>query len=216
MSPKAHFQKEVTIDEVLKAPIISSPLGLLDCCPTTDGAAAAILCRADLASSFRSDPIFIKGIGLSVDPMLPTLRPGFDYVGFDANRNAARQAYEQAGVKNPREEIDVATVHDCFTITEMVIYEDLGFSPAGRGWEDVEAGTFTLEGDLPVNTDGGLKAFGHPVGATGLRTAHEIYKQLQGKAGLRQVNDAQIGLCHTLGGTPQVACVAILGNTKGQ
>ena len=216
MSPKAHFQREVTVEEVLKAPIIASPLGLLDCCPTTDGAAAAILCRADLASSFSSDPVYIKGIGLSVDPMLPTLRPGFDYVGFDANRNAARQAYEQAGVVDPCQEIDVATVHDCFTITELVIYEDLGFSPAGRGWEDVEAGTFTLEGDLPVNTDGGLKAFGHPVGATGLRTAYEIYKQLQGKAGPRQVKNVELGLCHTLGGTPQVACVAILGNSKGQ
>jgi acetyl-CoA C-acetyltransferase len=213
MSPKAHFRREVTVEEVLKAPIISSPLGLLDCCPTTDGAAAAILCRADLARNFRNDPIYIKGIGFSVDPVIPTMRPGFDYVGFDATRNAGRQAYEQAGIKNPRKEIDLATVHDCFTITELVIYEDLGFSPQGLGWQDVEAGTFTLEGDLPVNTDGGLKSFGHPVGATGIRTAYEIYTQLQGKAQQRQIKNAERGLCHTLGGSPQVSCVAILGNS---
>ena len=213
MSPKAHFQREVTLEEVMRAPMISWPLGLLDCCPTTDGAAAAILCRADLARSFRTDPIYIKGIGLSVDPVMPTERPGFDYLGFEANRNAARQAYTQAGIQDPRAELDLAVVHDCFTITELVIYEDLGFSPQGRGWEDVEAGTFTLEGELPVNTDGGLKSFGHPIGASGLRTTYEIYKQLQHKAGQRQVRDAELGLCHTLGGSPQVAAVAVLGNS---
>ena len=213
MSPKAHFQREVTLEEVVRAPMISWPLGLLDCCPTTDGAAAAILCRADLAHSFRADPIYIKGIGFSVDPLMPTQRPGFDYLGFEANRNAARQAYTQAGIQTPRTELDLAVVHDCFTVTELVIYEDLGFSPKGRGWEDVEAGTFTLEGELPVNTDGGLKAFGHPIGATGLRTTYEIYKQLQHKAGPRQIKDAELGLCHTLGGSPQVAAVAVLGNS---
>ncbi|MBI3744129.1 MAG: acetyl-CoA acetyltransferase [Chloroflexi bacterium] len=212
MSPKAHFQKEITMDQVLKAPIIAWPLGLFDCCPTTDGAAAAIICRADLAKRFRPDPVYIKGIGFSVDSMLPMTRPGFDYLGFEANRQAARQAYEQAGVTHPRKEIDLAVVHDCFTITEMVIYEDLGFSPKGKAPEDVKAGTFTLEGELPVNTDGGLKSFGHPVGASGLRTAYEIYKQLQNKAGPRQVKNAELGLCHTLGGPPQVACVTILGN----
>ncbi len=213
MSPKAHFQREVTVEEVMKSPMIASPLGLLDCCPTTDGAVAAIICRADLARNFRADPIYVKGIGFSTDPVLPTLRPGFDYLGFEANRNAARQAYAQAGITDPRKEIDLATVHDCFTITELVIYEDLGFSPKGRAWEDVEKGTFTLEGELPVNTDGGLKAFGHPIGATGLRTVYEVYKQLQGKAGQRQVKNAERGLSHTLGGSPQVACVAILGNS---
>ncbi len=213
MSPKAHFQKQITVDQVLKAPIIAWPLGLFDCCPTTDGAAAAIICRADLARKFRQDPIYIKGIGFSVDSMLPMTRPGFDYLGFEANRSAARQAYEQAGVRDPRKEIDLAVVHDCFTITEMVIYEDLGFTTPGMAPEEVRNGTFTLEGELPVNTDGGLKSFGHPVGASGLRTAYEIYKQLQGKAGPRQVKDAELGLCHTLGGPPQVSCVTVLGNS---
>lgn len=214
LSPKAHFRREVTAEDVMKAPIIASPLGLLDCCPTTDGAAAAILCRADLARNFRPDPIYIKGIGSSVDPMTPASRPGFDYLGFDASRNAARQAYEQAGIKDPRKELDLAVVHDCFSITELVNYEDLGFAPQGRAWEDVEAGTFTLEGELPVNTDGGLKSFGHPIGATGLRTAYEVYHQLQGKADRRQLKNAERGLCHTLGGTPQVACVVVLGNSE--
>jgi len=118
------------------------------------------------------------------------------------NRTAARQAYEQAGIKDPRKEIDLAVVHDCFTITELVIYEDIGFSTKGREKEDVEAGNFSLEGKLPVNTDGGLKCFGHPVGVSGLRMAYEIYKQLQGKAQLpaRQVKNVERGLSHTLGG----------------
>ncbi|MCH8284301.1 MAG: acetyl-CoA acetyltransferase, partial [Chloroflexi bacterium] len=211
MSPKAHFQKEITVEQVLKAPIIAWPLGLFDCCPTTDGAAAAIICRADLAKNFRADPVYIKGIGLSVDSMLPMTRPGFDYLGFEANREAARQAYEQAGIRDPRKELDLAVVHDCFTITELIIYEDLGFTERGHAPEEIRAGTFTLEGELPVNTDGGLKSFGHPVGASGLRTTYEIYHQLQGRAGPRQVKDAKLGLCHTLGGPPQVACVTVLG-----
>jgi len=202
----------VTEEQVLGAPIIAWPLGLFDCCGVTDGAAAAIICRADMAKSFRSDPIYVKGVGASVDPMLPMQRPGFDYLGIDATRNAGRQAYEQAGIKDPRKELSLACVHDCFTITELVIYEDLGFSPKGRAMEDVKAGTFTLEGELPVNTDGGLKSFGHPIGATGLRTTYEIYKQLQGKGGVRQVKNATRGLAHTLGGSPQVSCAVIVGN----
>ncbi len=212
---KAHFRRVVTIEDVLKAPIVAWPLGLYDCCGNSDGAAAAIIVRADLAKSFRSDPIYIKGIGLAQNSMMPHFEPGFDWTGFEVTRAAARQAYEQAGIKNPRAEIDLAEVHDCFTITELVIYEDLGFSEKGRAKEDVDAGTFTLEGELPVNTDGGLKCFGHPVGASGLRMSYEIYKQLQGKAGKRQIKDPKRGLAHTLGGHPQVSCVVIFGNEKG-
>ncbi len=212
LHPKAHFQREITVEQVLKAPIIAWPLGLLDCCPTTDGAAAAIICRADMAKKFRSDPVYVKGLGLSVDPMLPMSRPGFEYLGFQSNVNAARQAYEQAGVKDPLKELSVAEVHDCFTITELVICEDLGFCEKGTGKEHVDAGTFTLEGELPVNADGGLKAFGHPIGASGLRMTYEVYKQLQEKAGPRQVKNPKLGLSHNLGGPPVVACVALLGN----
>lgn len=212
LHPKAHLRREITLEQALNAPVVAWPLGLFDCCGNSDGAAAAIICRKDLAKKFRSDPVFVKGLGLSVDPMLPFFRNGFDWLGFEATRSAARQAYEQAGVKDPRKEISMAECHDCFTITELVNCEDLGFSPRGRAREDVESGFFTLEGELPVNTDGGLKSFGHPIGASGLRMAYEVYNQLQGKAGPRQLKNVELGLCHTLGGPPQVSCVVVLGH----
>ena len=215
LHPKAHLRREVTLEQVLAAPIIAWPLGLFDCCGNSDGSAAAIITRADLAKNFRPDPVYIKGIGLAVDPMLPHFRPGFDWLGFEANRKASKAAYQQAGITNPREDIDIAEVHDCFTITEMIIYEDLGFSPKGQARKDIEAGSFTLTGDLPVNADGGLKSFGHPVGASGLRMTYEVYKQLQGKAGNRQLKNVRRGLAHTLGGPPSVACVTIFGNELG-
>ena len=215
LHPKAHLRREVTLEQVLAAPIIAWPLGLFDCCGNSDGSAAAIITRADLAKNFRPDPVYIKGIGLAVDPMLPHFRPGFDWLGFEANRKASKSAYQQAGITNPREDIDIAEVHDCFTITEMIIYEDLGFSPKGQARKDIEAGSFTLTGDLPVNADGGLKSFGHPVGASGLRMSYEVYKQLQGKAGNRQLKNVRRGLAHTLGGPPSVACVTIFGKELG-
>lgn len=218
LHPKAHLRREVTLEQVLQAPIVAWPLGLFDCCGNSDGAAAAILVRADIAKKFRDDPIYLKGIGLSMDQMLPLNRPGFDWLGFEATRTAASQAYEQAGIKNPRQEIDIAEVHDCFTITELILYEDLGFSPPKGGVvQDIESGAFTLEGDLPVNTDGGLKAFGHPIGASALRMTYEVYKQLQGKAQPpeRQIKNPRLGLSQTLGGPPQVAAVAILGKELG-
>jgi acetyl-CoA C-acetyltransferase len=212
MSPKAHFQMEVTMDQVLNAPMVAEPLGRLDCCPTTDGAAAAIITNKKLAKKFRSDPIWVKGIGLAVWSEENVFIKSFDFLGFPANRAAAQQAYDQAGIKNPREEIDFASVHDCFSVTEMLIYEDLGFAKPGEGWRFIDEGICTLEGDLPVNTDGGLKSFGHPIGASGLRITYEMVKQLQGKAGPRQVKNAKIGLGHMLGGPGALACVTILGN----
>jgi len=213
LCPKAHFRRDVTLEQVVSAPPIAWPLGLFDCCPTTDGAACAIIVRAEDAKKFREDPVFIKGIGLSTNQILPHFEPDFDWTGFEMNREAARQAYEQAGVKNPRKEISMAEVHDCFSITELVDYEDLGFSPKGRAKEDIDAGTFTLEGELPIQPDGGLKSFGHPIGASGLRMVYECYKQLQGKAQLpeRQLKNVKLALSHTLGGPPQVACVTIVG-----
>ncbi|MFA4917405.1 MAG: acetyl-CoA acetyltransferase [Syntrophales bacterium] len=215
MHPKAHFQKEITLEQVLNAPIIAKPLGLFDCCGNSDGAAAAIICTEEIAKKFRADPIYVKGIGLAQNSIAPHNEPGFDWTSFASTKNASGQAYEQAGIKNPREEVNLAVVHDCFTITEMIIYEDLGFSPKGKARDDIEAGTFTLEGKLPVNTDGGLKCFGHPIGASGLRMTYEIYKQLQGKGGKRQVKNATRGLAHTLGGHPSISCAVILGNEKG-
>ncbi|MEW6033712.1 MAG: acetyl-CoA acetyltransferase [Chloroflexota bacterium] len=217
LSPKAHLRREVTLEQVLNAPIIAWPLGLFDCCGNSDGAAAAIIARADIAEKFRKNPVYVKGIGLSQNSMMPHFEPGFHWTGFAVTSEAAKQAYIQAGITEPRKEVSLAEVHDCFTITELLNYEDLGFSPKGKAKEDVDAGTFELSGQLPVNSDGGLKAFGHPIAASGLRMVYEVYKQLQGKAELpqRQLKDPKLGLCHTLGGHPQVSCVVICGRERG-
>jgi acetyl-CoA acetyltransferase len=134
---------------------------------------------------------------------------GRDYACFTEDVMAAEKAYAEAGITNPREQIDIAEVHDCFTITELIIMEDLGFSPRGKVIDDVNSGFFELDGGLPVNTDGGLKCFGHPIGASGLRMAYEVYKQLQGKAGPRQIKKADTGLVHNLGGFPGILSVAV-------
>jgi acetyl-CoA C-acetyltransferase len=211
-SPKAHLRMEITDDVVLKAPLVYSPLGVFDCCPTTDGAAAAVVCRADQARSFRADPIYVRGIGLAVASGQPYYKPSFDYLGFPATQAASRSAYEQAGVRPA--DVDFAEVHDCFTITEIINYEDLGFCRRGEGGRFVEEGRASLGGERPVNVSGGLKSFGHPIGATGMRMIYELTQQLQGRAGERQVANARLGLAHNLGGPGAVACVSILSNEK--
>jgi len=200
MSPKAHFQREITLEQAINAPIISYPLGLFDACGLSDGGAAAIITTPEIAKSMRKDYILVKGLALVNGGGQGKLRSDYDFSYIPETVEAGKLAYKEAGIKNPRQEVDIAVVHDCFTITELLIYEDLGFSPRGKGPEDVEAGTFALEGDLPVNTDGGLKCFGHPLSASGLRMIYEIYKQLQGKAGDRQIKKADIGLTHNVGG----------------
>jgi acetyl-CoA C-acetyltransferase len=217
LCPKAHFRNQVSVDTVMNAPIVSWPLGLFDCCGNSDGAACAIITTAENAKAFRVDPIYLKGFGISTDAMMPHFRPGFSWTSFDALVNSSRRAYEMAGIGNPREELSLAEVHDCFSITELLIYEDFGFSLRGKAKEDVDSGFFTRKGGLPVNVDGGLKCFGHPVGASGLRMTYEIYKQLQGKADLpeRQIKNPRLGLSNTFGGPPQMSAVAIFGNEKG-
>jgi acetyl-CoA C-acetyltransferase len=212
LSPKAHLRMEVSEDTVLKAPLIYSPLGLFDCCPTTDGAAAAVLCRADRAREFRADPIWVKGVGLAVMSGQPYYKPSYDYVSFPATQRAAAVAYGQAGVEPA--DIDFAEVHDCFTITEIVNYEDLGFCGRGEGGRFVEEGRSALGGEKPVNPSGGLKSFGHPVGATGVRMLVELTVQLRHQAGARQVPNAELGLAHNLGGPGAVAAVTVLGNAR--
>jgi acetyl-CoA C-acetyltransferase len=212
LNPKAHFQREVSVDQVMGAPMIAWPLGLYDCCGVSDGAAAAIITTPEIAKSFRQDYVLVKGLGLAVGSF-GMLRDDWDFTHFPENIRAGQAAYQEAGITNARAEIDLAIVHDCFTITELIIAEDLGFSPRGRGREDVENGSFTLEGDLPINTDGGLKCFGHPIGASGIRMIYEVYKQLQDKAGPRQLKKANLGLTHNLGGRPGsfTSSVAIFG-----
>jgi len=214
LNPKAHFQNEITLEQVLKAPIVASPLGVLDCCGVSDGAAAAIVTRADMARSFRKDPIYIKSMAISAGPGRDPMVQHYDFAHVEENVRASKLAYAEAGIKNPRADLSMAEVHDCFTIHELSIYEDLGWSRKGGAKDDIEAGTFQLKGELPVNTDGGLKCFGHPLGASGLRMQYEVYKQLQEKAGPRQVKNPRLGLTHNLGGTiwGGVACICITGN----
>ncbi|MCB2190215.1 MAG: acetyl-CoA acetyltransferase [Deltaproteobacteria bacterium] len=216
-TPKAHFHNKVPLEKVLKAPVIAWPLGLFDCCGNSDGAACAIVTRADMAKNFRDDPIYLKGMGVAMDSTMPHIRPEFDWIHFGALMNSSKKAYEMAGITNPREELDVAEVHDCFTITELAIYENFGFSGPGGAIEDIRSGFFEIGGGLPVNIDGGLKCFGHPIGASGLRMTYEIYKQLQQKVDNpeRQVKNPRRGLSHTFGGPPQISAVAVLGNEKG-
>jgi len=217
LCPKAHFHNRITLEQVLNAPIIAWPLGLFDCCGNSDGSAAALIVPAKDAKNYRNDPIYVKGLGAAFDALLPQNRPGFDWLHFESVASSTHQAYDQAGIKNPREQLDVAVIHDCFTSTEMLLYEILGFSPEGKAKEDIDSGFFELTGGLPVNSDGGLKCFGHPMGASGLRMTYEVYKQLQGKAdsGERQLKDVKLGLSQTFGGPPQVAAVAILGKEIG-
>ncbi|MDD5287511.1 MAG: acetyl-CoA acetyltransferase [Dehalococcoidales bacterium] len=210
LAPKAHYQKEVTLEQVLNAPIIAWPLGLFDCCGVSDGAAAAIICRADMAKKFRPDPVYIKALQIAVGPFEGFMDPKYDLSNVPETYEAGKRAYAEAGIKNPREEISTAEVHDCFSITEAVIYEDLQWAKRGTAKQEIEADSFSLTGDLPVNTDGGLKCFGHPIGASGLRMMYEEYKQLQGKAGPRQVKDCKFGLTHNLGGVPGSATVSVL------
>jgi acetyl-CoA C-acetyltransferase len=214
LNPKAHFHKELTVEQVVNAPIVAWPLGLYDCCGVSDGAAAAVVVRADMAKQFRKDPIYIKGLAICVGARQGVMRQDYDYVHVEENVRASKMVYEQAGITDPRKELSLAEVHDCFTTNELILYEDLGFSARGKAGEDIEAGTFELNGSLPVNTDGGLKCFGHPLGASGLRMMYEIYKQLQGKADKRQVKNPRMGLAHNLGGNAGMgisSCV-VLGN----
>ena len=212
LNSRAHFQQEIGVDQVVNAPMIAWPLGLFDCCGVSDGAAAAIITTPEIARSFRRDYVLVKALALSVGAF-GAIRSDWDFTHFPETVRASQSAYQEAGISSPREELDMAMVHDCFTITELIIYEDLGLSPRGRASEDVADGSFTLEGELPVNTDGGLKCFGHPIGASGIRMIYEVYKQLQGKAEARQLRKADLGLTHNLGGRPgSFTCsVAVFG-----
>jgi acetyl-CoA C-acetyltransferase len=187
--------------------MISWPFGLYDCAAQTDGAAAVVITRAELAPR---DAVRVKGVTVIAGPN-PQKDPENDFLSWKPTGWAAEQVYAQAGVTRPFEEIDVAQVHDCFTLTELLTYEDLGFIEKGAAKEHIASGTFELGGELPVNTDGGLKAFGHPTGATGVRMIYENVLQLRGKAGPRQVKGPKLALSHNIGGHPTACGIAILG-----
>jgi acetyl-CoA C-acetyltransferase len=208
-NPKAHLRTEVTEDQVLKAPMIAWPLGLFDCCGVSDGAAAAIVCRADMAKSFRPDPVRIKALQIAISSGEEMMYTKWDGSYVETGVRCGARAYKEAGIKNPREELSLLEVHDCFSITELVTYEDLQISPRGKAGDDVKDGFFDLDGKIPCQSDGGLKCFGHPIGATGLRMMYEIYKQLQGKAGERQIKDPKLGLTHNMGGFPAMNLISV-------
>jgi len=205
MNPYAHLQKVVTLEEAVKSVIISYPLNLYDCCLISDGAAAVILANEERAKQMNDTPIWIEGLGAASDAMLISERPTL--TGLTGSRLAAEQAYKMSGITAG--DVDLAEVHDCFTIAEIMAYEDLGFCKKGEGGRFIEEGQSYIGGRTPVNIDGGLKSKGHPLGATGVSMAVEITKQLRGEAGDRQVSGAEIGLSHNVGETGQFAFVHI-------
>ena len=205
-NPKAQFRKPVTLGEVLGSRLIADPIRLFDCPPISDGAAAAVLCPADRARDFHAAPVRVLGTGHATGPA--TLWESSDITTFPATVRAAREAYAMARVS--ASDVDVAEVHDCFTVAEIVATEDLGFFPKGKGGPAVEEGFTGVDGKVAVNPSGGLIAKGHPVGATGCAQIYEIVRQLRGEAA-NQVRAAEIGLAHNLGGTGVVSTVTLLG-----
>ena len=215
ISPKAHLRKVITMEQILEAPLIAEPLGLFDCCGVSDGAAAAIVTTPEIARALgRKDLVTIKGLQLCTGSGVESTTQAWDGSYVRTTRMAAARAYEEAGITNPRTQLSMMEVHDCFSITELVTMEDLGVSAPGQAVKDVLDGFYDRQGGgVPCQVDGGLKCFGHPIGATGLRMAYEMYLQLLGRAGERQLASPSLGLTHNLGGVPYmgVAAVAILG-----
>lgn len=213
-NPKAHLRKPITEEQCLKAPIIAEPLGLFDCCGVSDGAAAVIVTRPDIARSLgKTDLVTFKALQVAVSNGWEMQGNGWDGSYVHTARIAAKKAYAEAGITRPREQISLTEVHDCFSITELVTMEDLFLSEPGMAVRDVLDGAFDAEGRVPCQIDGGLKCFGHPVGASGIRMLYEIYLQLQGRAGPRQLADPHTGLIHNLGGQPSqnVCSISIIG-----
>jgi acetyl-CoA C-acetyltransferase len=215
-NPRAQFQAEVPKEKIAASPLVAGPLGIFDCSGVSDGAACALIVRAEDAHKYTDHPIYVKALSFVAGPAEGPLSSDYDYTTFTEVVRCAEDAYRQAGIGDPRAEVSMAEVHDCFTPTELVLMEDLGFSERGQGWEDVLGGAFDLDGELPVNPDGGLKSFGHPIGASGLRMLYEMWLQLRGEAGDRQIDDPKLGLTHNLGGRPGacVSFVSIVGSEQ--
>jgi acetyl-CoA C-acetyltransferase len=213
-SPKAHLRRPVSIETILAAPIIAEPLGVFDCCGVSDGAACAIVTTPDIARALsKRDLITIKALQISASSGRESGISEWDGSCVPNTKLAARAAYHEAGITDPARELTQIEVHDCFSITELVTMEDLGLSEPGGAVTDVLNGKFDADGALPCQTDGGLKCFGHPVGASGLRMVYEHYVQMMGRAGERQLKAPRLGLSHNLGGVPYngVAAISIVG-----
>jgi acetyl-CoA C-acetyltransferase len=214
LNPKAHLRKKVTEDQVMGSPIIAHPLGLFDCCGVSDGAAAAIVTTPEIAKSMgKGDIVSVKALQLALSDGTEAQFGTWQGDHFPTTSKASARAYKEAGIRNPREEISMMELHDCFSITELVTYEDVHISERGQASKDIMDGFYDLNGQIPCQPDGGLKCFGHPIGASGIRMLYEMYLQLLGRAGERQIKDPRLGLTHNLGGMPfmNISCVAIVG-----
>jgi acetyl-CoA C-acetyltransferase len=218
-NPLAQFRREMGADQICKMPAVAGRLSVFDCAGVADGAAAVVMCRAEDAHRYCANPLYIKALSFVSGAGADNLDPEFDYTTLTECRQAADDAYRQAGITDPRAELAMAEVHDCFTPTELVLMEDLGFAARGTAWKEVLSGTFELHGELPINPDGGLKSFGHPVGASGLRMVYEAWLQMRGAAPeARQIDlDRKLALTHNLGGYPgeMVSFVGIYGTELG-
>jgi acetyl-CoA C-acetyltransferase len=215
LNPKAHLRKKIDIETVLNAPMVADPLGLYDCSGVSDGAAAAIVATPEIARALgKTELVTVKAMQIAVSNGREAQHQSWDCTHFTTTRSAATRAYAEAGITDPRKQLDLIEVHDCFSITELVTVEDLFISPEGGAVTEILNGFYDADGGVPCQIDGGLKCFGHPIGASGLRMAYEIYLQLSGRAGDRQLHtEPQFGLTHNLGGQPHsnVCSVAILG-----
>ena len=205
-NPKAHLDFTCTLEEATEAPAVAEPLTLYHCCPTTDGAAAALVVSEDVVEEYTNAPVRVAGVGAAADRVGLFQRD--TYTAIPASRRAAETAYDAAGVEPAG--LDFAEVHDCFAVAELLAYEDLGFCDRGAAGAYVESGATRPDGDLPVNTSGGLKAKGHPIGATGAGQVVEAYDQLTGRAGDRQLDEPGVGLTHNVGGSGGAAVVHVL------
>jgi acetyl-CoA C-acetyltransferase len=218
-NPRAQFRSEVSKEAICASPLVAGPLGIFDCSGVSDGAAAAIIVRAEDAHRYTDHPLYVKALSFVAGPASGPIDPEYDYTTFTEVVHSAADAYKQAGITDPKAELAMAEVHDCFTPTELVLMEDLGFAERGFAWKEVLAGTYDLDGELPVNPDGGLKSFGHPIGASGLRMLFECWLQLRGEAPPeRRIASVErgrtLGLTHNLGGAPGecVSFVSIVGS----
>jgi acetyl-CoA C-acetyltransferase len=214
---RAQFRKEMSVEKLCGMPAVAGGLSVFDCAGVADGSAAAIVVRAEDAHRYTDDPLYIKALSFVAGNGSGLTDPTYDYTTFPEVAASAADAYAQAGITDPRTELAMAEVHDCFTPTELVLMEDLGFSDRGTAWQDILDGRFDLTGDLPINPDGGLKSFGHPVGASGLRMLFEAWLQLRGEAPearrISTYGQRTLALTHNLGGYPgeMVSFVGIFG-----
>ena len=214
LNEKAHRRVSCSLDQVLGAPMVADPLTVMDSCPTTDGAACVIMVRSDDVDKTKHNPVYIDGLGLSVSTGwdLPFFDPHHDFLSFQATKDAAKMAYGQAGITQPMDEVDLVEVHDCFSIVELLTYEDLGLCKKGEAKDLIRGNVTKLGGQIPVNVSGGLLSCGHPVGATGVRMVVEVCSHLRGNAGKRQVEGAKTGVTHNIGGPGAIASVIVLRN----